>query len=28
MVASEGAALVKRQGHHIEVDYADITLEP
>jgi hypothetical protein len=28
MVPSEGAALAKRQGHHIEVAYADITLEP
>jgi RNA polymerase sigma factor (sigma-70 family) len=28
MVASEGAALVERQGHHIAVDYADITLAP
>jgi hypothetical protein len=27
-VATEGAALVKRQGHHIEVAYANITLEP
>ena len=28
MVPEEGAALAGRQGHHIEVDYADITLEP
>ncbi|HYN16493.1 MAG TPA: sigma-70 family RNA polymerase sigma factor, partial [Actinomycetes bacterium] len=28
MVPSEGAALAGRQAHHIEVDYADITLEP
>ena len=28
MVSSEGAALARRQGHHIEVAYADITLEP
>jgi RNA polymerase sigma factor (sigma-70 family) len=28
MVPSEGAALVERQGHHIEVAYADIALEP
>jgi hypothetical protein len=28
MVPSEGAALGQRQGHHIEVAYADITLEP
>jgi RNA polymerase sigma factor (sigma-70 family) len=28
MVPSEGAALVERQGHHIEVAYADIRLEP
>jgi hypothetical protein len=28
MVPSEGAALAQRQGHHIEVAYADITLEP
>jgi RNA polymerase sigma factor (sigma-70 family) len=28
MVATEGAALVERQGHHIEVAYADITMEP
>jgi hypothetical protein len=28
MVATEGAALVGRQGHHIEVAYADITMEP
>jgi hypothetical protein len=27
-VPSEGAALAGRQGHHIEVAYADITLEP
>jgi hypothetical protein len=27
-VPEEGAALAGRQGHHIEVDYADITLEP
>ncbi|HET6812818.1 MAG TPA: hypothetical protein VFJ69_02245 [Actinomycetota bacterium] len=28
MVPQEGAALAGRQGHHIEVAYADITLEP
>ena len=28
MVPEEGAALAGRQGHHIEVDYGDITLEP
>jgi hypothetical protein len=28
MVPEEGAALIERQGHHIEVAYADITLEP
>jgi hypothetical protein len=28
MVPEEGAALAGRQGHHIEVAYADITLEP
>jgi RNA polymerase sigma factor (sigma-70 family) len=28
MVPSEGAALSGRQGHHIEVAYGDITLEP
>src|SRR5215211_2511594 len=28
IVPAEGAALVERQGHHIEVAYADITLEP
>jgi RNA polymerase sigma factor (sigma-70 family) len=28
MVPEEGAALAERQGHHIEVAYADITLEP
>jgi hypothetical protein len=28
MVPSEGAALALRQGRHIEVAYADITLEP
>jgi RNA polymerase sigma factor (sigma-70 family) len=28
MVPAEGAALVQRQGHHIEVAYEDITLEP
>jgi RNA polymerase sigma factor (sigma-70 family) len=28
MVPSEGAALAGRQAHHIEVAYADITLEP
>jgi RNA polymerase sigma factor (sigma-70 family) len=28
MRPAEGAALVNRQGHHIEVAYADITLEP
>jgi RNA polymerase sigma factor (sigma-70 family) len=28
MVPEEGAALSGRQGHHIEVAYADITLEP
>ena len=28
MVPEEGAALTGRQGHHIEVAYADITLEP
>jgi hypothetical protein len=28
MVPAEGAALVDRQGYHIEVAYADITLEP
>ena len=28
MVPSDGAALAQRQGHHIEVAYADITLEP
>jgi len=28
MVSSEGAALARRQGHHIEVAYANITLEP
>jgi RNA polymerase sigma factor (sigma-70 family) len=27
MVPAEGAALVQRQGHHIEVAYADISLE-
>jgi hypothetical protein len=27
-VPQEGAALAGRQGHHIEVAYADITLEP
>jgi RNA polymerase sigma factor (sigma-70 family) len=27
MVPSEGAVLVERQGHHIEVAYADISLE-
>jgi hypothetical protein len=26
MVPSEGAALAQRQGHHIEVAYADVTL--
>jgi RNA polymerase sigma factor (sigma-70 family) len=28
MVPSEGAALAGRQGYHIEVAYADLTLEP
>jgi RNA polymerase sigma factor (sigma-70 family) len=28
IVPAEGAALVERQGHHIEVAYADITREP
>jgi hypothetical protein len=28
MVPSEGAALAQRHRHHIEVAYADITLEP
>jgi RNA polymerase sigma factor (sigma-70 family) len=28
MVPTEGAALASRQGHHIEVAYADIRLEP
>jgi hypothetical protein len=28
MVPEEGAALVERQGHHIEVAYADIALQP
>src|SRR5215218_1865974 len=28
MVPEEGAALAGRQGHHIEVAYGDITLEP
>jgi RNA polymerase sigma factor (sigma-70 family) len=28
MVPSEGAALAQRQGHHIEVAYDDIALEP
>jgi RNA polymerase sigma factor (sigma-70 family) len=28
MVPEEGAAMAGRQGHHIEVAYADITLEP
>ena len=28
MVPEEGAALAGRQGHHIEVAYDDITLEP
>jgi RNA polymerase sigma factor (sigma-70 family) len=28
MVPEEGAALAERQDHHIEVAYADITLEP
>ena len=28
MVPSEGAAPAQRQGDHIEVAYADITLEP
>jgi hypothetical protein len=28
MVPSEGAALAQRQGHHIRVAYAAITLEP
>jgi RNA polymerase sigma factor (sigma-70 family) len=28
MVETEGAALASGQGHHIEVAYADITLEP
>jgi len=28
MVPSEGVALAQRQGHHIEVAYADLTLEP
>ena len=28
IVPAEGAALVERQGYHIEVAYADITLEP
>ena len=28
MVLGEGAALARRQGDHIEVAYADITLEP
>ena len=28
MVPSEGATLAGRQAHHIEVAYADITLEP
>jgi RNA polymerase sigma factor (sigma-70 family) len=28
MVPAEGAALAARQGYHIEVAYADITLEP
>jgi hypothetical protein len=28
MVPQEGVALAGRQGHHIEVAYADITLEP
>jgi RNA polymerase sigma factor (sigma-70 family) len=28
MVPGEGAALVERQGHHIEVAYGDIALEP
>jgi hypothetical protein len=27
VVPGEGAALLGRQGHHIEVAYADITLE-
>jgi len=27
-VPEEGAALAGRQGHHIEVAYADVTLEP
>jgi hypothetical protein len=27
-VPQEGAALAGRQGHHVEVAYADITLEP
>jgi hypothetical protein len=26
-VPAEGAALIERQGHHIEVAYADISLE-
>ena len=28
MIPAEGAALSGRQGHHIEVAYGDITLEP
>jgi hypothetical protein len=28
MVPEEGAALAGRQGHHIEVAYDDITLDP
>jgi RNA polymerase sigma factor (sigma-70 family) len=28
MAPAEGAALVERQGYHIEVAYADITMEP
>ena len=28
MVPEEGAALTGRQGHHVEVAYDDITLEP
>jgi RNA polymerase sigma factor (sigma-70 family) len=28
IVPEEGAALAERQGHHIEVAYADITLDP
>jgi len=28
MVPEEGTALAGRQGHHIEVAYGDLTLEP